>query len=223
MKKILCALGVCLLAAGTQAEVVAEFTFTGNSAASSDTSLNSTVSDWSLTNISGASIAGDLATIAAVNTTQSGDVDPAGTNPQWYSFTFTVTGLGAGETMDLTSITYKYTVVQPLNMAVGLYSSVDGFASTAAQLDGVDTGTDYTSPQTFNQTVDLSSAGFQGLENEDVIEFRFYLADTSNGTTRIHQLDDIVLNGSVVPEPATIGMLGLGTLITLLIRRWKCC
>jgi len=32
-------------------------------------------------------------------------------------------------------------------------------------------------------------------------------------------MDNLVLNGTVIPEPATIGMLGLGALITLVVRR----
>ncbi|MDF7800142.1 sialate O-acetylesterase [Pontiellaceae bacterium B1224] len=195
MKKILCAYAVCLFAAVfTRAEVVAEFNFTGDSAASSDSSIYSTVSAF---NVGVGAIGGDLISASGAETTLGGDVDPAGTGAQYHSFNVTVAGLGAGETLDLTSLTYTYTVLSPLNMAVGLYSSVDGFASTAAQLDGVDTGSDYTNPQTFNQTATLSGAGFTGLENNDVIEFRFYLADSSSSAGRHHQLDDIVLNGSV--------------------------
>ncbi|MDF7823598.1 sialate O-acetylesterase [Pontiellaceae bacterium B12227] len=195
MKKILCAYVVSLLAtAAAQAEVVAEFNFAGNAAASSDSSIYSTVSVF---NVGVGAISGDLVSASGAETTQSGDVDPAGAGAQYHSFTVTVTNLDAGETLDLTSLTYTYTVLHPLNFAVGLYSSVDGFASTAAQLDGVDTGTDYTNPQTFNQTATLSGSGFQGLENNDVVEFRFYLADGSSSASRTHQLDDIVLNGSV--------------------------
>jgi len=35
------------------------------------------------------------------------------------------------------------------------------------------------------------------------------------------QIDSILINGTVVPEPATIGMLGIGALITILIRKMR--
>ncbi|WP_136079386.1 acetylxylan esterase [Pontiella desulfatans] len=202
MKKVLAVFSICLLAAAAPAEEFATFTFDGDSVSSSDYSIYSTVSDF---NVGVGSISGGLADATGADTTQSGDVNPAGAGAQYHSFTVTVTGLGAGETLDLTSLTYTYTVVSPLNMAVGLYSSVDGFANTAAQLDGVDTGTDYSSPQTFNQTVALSGAGFQGLENSETIEFRFYLADGSGSPGRHHQLDDIVLNSNTEsPQPTPV-------------------
>jgi hypothetical protein len=34
-------------------------------------------------------------------------------------------------------------------------------------------------------------------------------------------MDNLKLSGTAIPEPATIGMLGLGAIITLLIRRMK--
>jgi hypothetical protein len=219
MKKTVCALSIGLLGAGIVcADVLAEFTFTKNSRASSDTSLNSAVSEF---NVGAGSISGDLVSTTADLTTQSGDVDPAGAGAQYDSFTLTVTGLRAGETLNLTSLTYVYTVIRPLNMAIGVYSSVDGFNSSVAQLDGVDTGIDYATPQTFNQTVFLSGTGFKGLLNNDTIEFRFYLADTSTGIGRIHQLDSIVLDGtvSVIPKPTAIGLLGMGAIITFLLRK----
>ena len=203
MKKGLSVFSIGLLAASiVQSEEFATFAFDGDSAASSDYSIYSTVSAF---NVGVGAISGGLVDATGADTTQGGNVDPAGAGAQYHSFTVTVTGLGAGETLDLTSLTYTYTVISPLNMAVGLYSSVDGFASTAAQLDGVDTGTDYSSPQSFNQTVTLSGAGFKGLENGDQVEFRFYLADGSGSSGRHHQLDDIVLNSNTEsPQPTPV-------------------
>ncbi|MDQ8195648.1 PEP-CTERM sorting domain-containing protein [Coraliomargarita sp. SDUM461004] len=221
MKKIFCALSAFIAVSGVvHAEVLADFSFTGDSAASSDSSIYSSLTAF---NVGVGSISGELVSATGADVTQSGDVDPAGTGARYQSFTLTVTGLGAGETLDLTSLTYDYTVIQPLNFAVGLYSSVDGFASAAAQLDGVDTDLDYSTPQAFNQTVTLSAGDFSGLENADTVEFRFYLADGSSSTSRYHQLDNIVLNGTVnaIPEPSMLGLVGVVGLAAFSIRNRK--
>ncbi len=64
--------------------------------------------------------------------------------------------------------------------------------------------------------------GFQAVNAFDVNSYALYdnigvwdSATDTVGTTSVLQLSP----GSVIPEPATIGMLGLGALVTLVIRR----
>jgi len=69
---------------------------------------------------------------------------------------------------------------------------------------------------------DLSTvAALQGLTDETV-EFRFLLGDDSGATSRIHVLDNIVIDGTVsaIPEPsATLLLDGAGFLMLLRRRR----
>jgi len=48
------------------------------------------------------------------------------------------------------------------------------------------------------------------------VEFRIY-AKAGSGSGSFFAIDNVTLNGSVTPEPATIGLFGLG--ITAIIRR----
>ena len=67
-------------------------------------------------------------------------------------------------------------------------------------------------------SVDLSSiSGFTDLEE---VTFRFYVYDEYSGQqNRRIGVDNIQV--SVIPEPATIGMLGVGAVAALLVRRFK--
>ena len=66
--------------------------------------------------------------------------------------------------------------------------------------------------------IDLSgNASLQGI---DSVEFRIYMWG-GNGTAASSRVnfDQIVVEGSVIPEPATIGLLGLGAVALLALRR----
>jgi hypothetical protein len=76
--------------------------------------------------------------------------------------------------------------------------------------------------------VDRNITGTDGSVNYDFadftttedVTFTVYWSGTSTDTTlgRVY-VDDFVLNGTVIPEPATIGLLGLGSLALLAFRR----
>jgi hypothetical protein len=69
---------------------------------------------------------------------------------------------------------------------------------------------------------DLS--GVPSLQSRtNTTQFRFYVYDNSTVTTKVlrARVDNITVNGSVIPEPVTIGMLGLGSLIVLTLRRMR--
>ncbi len=86
----------------------------------------------------------------------------------------------------------------------------------------------------FLATIDLTGGTFDGLSST---EFRVYAWDSGVGAAALSNPDkfglgkastnigdgvmDIAFSGdvTVVPEPATVGMLGLGSLVALLIRR----
>lgn len=110
---------------------------------------------------------------------------------------------------------------------VALLSSVDGF-SAGNEIDSVTniqdvTGGFDTDSSGFGAAIDLSASKYQGLTGTTT--FRLYGYNTSGGTgvTRLRSLsgDDLVINGgvSVIPEPATMGMLFLGVGGLLYARR----
>ena len=70
---------------------------------------------------------------------------------------------------------------------------------------GVTTFSSATGSGSFSQAITLNSTSFDA----------YMVAFTSDGT------GSTIDNVSVVPEPATVGMLGLGALITLVIRRMR--
>jgi hypothetical protein len=196
---------ILLLGAGVGAQdvdVVAEFTFDGNSAASSDVSSYSTVSDWDLTYASAsATITGEMTVVLADGNNENGgttvnSLDPTVSGTVYQSFTLTVTGLGAGGTLSLSSLTFDYIVVSPLGFSCGVYSSLSGFTGTGDSLGGQSA---ISTAGTYPVSIDLTTNPvFAGLENGDTVEFRIYLADgSSNVSTRKHELDNIVLSGSV--------------------------
>lgn len=105
-----------------------------------------------------------------------------------------------------------------------IWGAVDGWGGTfnsggtgtaktglTSLLSGSITGFDVTPTGTYSTSVDFG-AGY------DQIIVRFG-ANISGPSTSEASIADISLGSTVVPEPATVGMLGLGALISLLIRR----
>jgi hypothetical protein len=146
---------------------------------------------------------------AAISTSQyvSVEVNPLLDNTVSYdsvSFRFGGDNTSAGTdctfTLELRSSLDNYTSVLGTTSYAALRSSGQlNFTTTSFDLSVIPSFQEVSSPTTF----------------------RFYVYDNSNvNTTKIAvRLDDISVYGSVIPEPATIGMLGLGMLIVITARR----
>ncbi len=125
-------------------------------------------------------------------------------------FSITVTP-DAGTIIDLESITLDGARGGGSDRGFVVRSSVDGFT---ANLNGPETESMATQRPTLTAyTIDLTDPAFDAISGP--IEFRFYAYST--GPDNVLELDNIAINGVIVPEPSGLALLGIGGL--LLFRR----
>ncbi len=223
MKKFVIVVLVSMVCSLSQGAVIAEYSFGADLAATTE-GANVTASDIGLS--AGLAGFGGRSSTAGgcfyARSSGTGVTDLAGaiTDDDYLTFTIDV---APGYEMDVTSLTlqqgYSYNASYTGKwLTADLLTSVGGFTS----VDGVSSITSYaTTPQSGSAvyyqswTIDSEFSGveFQGLTGST--EFRFYLTDNTNSADIIHRMDDIVLNGTVIPEPATLCLLGLGSLVAL--------
>lgn len=195
----------------SHAAILANYNFT-SATASVDADANSTASSFTSNYGSNSGLSG------AGNYFVRVQVTPPLTDPVTTTnyFTFTVTA-ASGFTLNLTDLALKTALVDP-NQPSGttfVRSSVDGFAFDLGSYTQTGTsGSDFT-----NRSIDLTGAAYQNLSS---ITFRIYHYDDTDSTSStglVHRIDDVVLNGSAIPEPASLAILGLGGLSMLVRRR----
>lgn len=81
--------------------------------------------------------------------------------------------------------------------------------------------TDWTAvTQVVSDTRENVAIDFSDFTTTEDVQFRVYWSGSANKSSngRVY-VDDFVLNGTVIPEPATIGMVGLGAVALLALRR----
>ena len=222
----------CVAMSHSHAAVIAEYDF--------NTDLNASTADANITAgavTSGAGISGDsgrssisnsLFALASATSTASISVGTAIANDDYFSVTI---GADSGYYMDLDSITldYGYTrngaIFGDKDLKAYIFSSFTGFVDASDILGDkvISTTVDDNSLQypggSPSLTVDLSAYNYVWSGGE--IEFRIYLADTTNNGAYIHRIDNVTLNGVVaaVPEPSSTALLGLGGLALMLRRK----
>jgi hypothetical protein len=194
--------------------VVASYNFTGSSYASSDLSLDSTAGDLVASGFTASfdTTNGNATPSLAIATSSTGPsltVTEANaiSNDDYFSFTITPT-LDAGESLNFTTFTFDVAGRNSnSNSMYVLRSSVDSYAATV----GI-TGTVVlaSAPTTWvSQSFNLSDDPIlQGVTTATT--FRLYVIDNRGSTAHI-LLDNVVLNGTTVPEPgaAWLGSLGM--------------
>jgi hypothetical protein len=212
MKKVLATLAMAALAVtAAHAGVLANYPFTGSSQASTDADGNSTAGSFgdgagwtSSIDVGRGNVAPSISVVSTStdSSTQSGAVTA---NDYW---TFTITP-NAGFTLNLSSLTFDYAnytndATFPTENFFAR-SSINGFSSNLA---AAVTATVASAGAFSNASIDLSGASFQNVATP--IEFRIYVYDGTTDADRGALLDNIVLNGTAVPEPGTWLLLCLG-------------
>ncbi|MFA9478959.1 PEP-CTERM sorting domain-containing protein [Phycisphaerales bacterium AB-hyl4] len=101
------------------------------------------------------------------------------------------------------------------SFTVHLRSSLDNFAEDiAATTLGGDGSVNVVNG---SGSFDLSDAAFQALT--DSVTFRMYMVtdigSRTDGSQYVRIMPDVVLNGTVVPEPGTLGLAALGSVFVL--------
>ncbi len=196
---ILGAMLLCLtFASASKAAILANYNFDANSS-SNDTDTSSTASIFTDT------FPSDSDRSTGGNYFARIEVTPLVLDTTLY-LSFTVEA-ASGNILNLTSLAFRSSLsasstTTPFNGSVIVRSSVDNFtADLATFTQARTTAVDFTS-----RLVDLSGSQFQNLT---AITFHFYLidgSDDSTGSSFVHRIDDVVLNGDAIPEPSTFGL-----------------
>lgn len=238
------AAGICLSAPLSHAVVLANYNFqavTGGAASTVSTASTVTGAGYSLTTFTGGvGLQGTLTPAGPITATSTTGVGTT-TNTQhlvvrvggtdatsrteeaaavtandYYGFTITP---DAGASLSLTTLSYDFSRSGTYSGRIFVRSSLDGFTST------IHTNDLPTSTNTLGAATPINlTAGFANLT--EAVTFRFYFADNSASLTdvdtnagTVYRLDNFILEGSVVPEPGSTLLLGLGAAGFLIRRR----
>jgi len=234
MKKLITIVAAMLVAAtAVRADVLASWDMTGLAASQSSAPVTTVGADMSSSALSsGPRFSNGISWPDAMGTyAESWRMGPALANSialgSYYSFTLTP---DAGKTVSYDSINVRFAVNAGntgTDATFHLLASQTGFTDTDA-LDAVNivTGTETNFvPEIHSATFDLSGAGLTGLSA--ATEFRIYVSVASGGNrigightwSGVTEPDDLIVNGSVIPEPATLGLLGFAAAGLLWFRK----
>lgn len=214
-KALIVALAIGLTAASARADILAQYTFTGSARTSSDAdplSVASTFDDGTGFTSSFDLTRGNSApSLAVVSTVIDGSTQAAAVTAGDY-FTFTITPT-TGTTLNLSSLTFDYAnYTNDGTFPTETFFARSNQDSFAANLASAVTATTGSAGVFATATITLGAA-FQNLTTP--VEFRIYLSDGTNDADRGALIDNVVLNGTAIPEPSTWAMLGVGSILLL--------
>jgi len=219
--------------------VIASYEFSGGSAASSDADPNSTAGAFDVSQIGAISSYSNMVFVDSSVTPDN--TIAAVTGNDYVGFTV---DLGSN-TYNLTSLSFDYHITdayEDSDYGVRVMNSITGFTDDSTVMDSDDAVSDgvsrtYTFPapggtgdidtETVNVNIDLTDPYTSAIFGDDLqgvtgeVEFRLYLVDGSGANFRYHRIDNVVLQGNVVPEPSTLAIWTLGLLGLIGWRRRK--
>lgn len=207
MKKALIALLVLGMAAVSQADIIAQYTFDSSAATSSDTAALSTASALSISagtfvyTTTGSTAFGALgATPPAIDRGTWGTGTTFGNSVYWF---FTVT-VDPGYVLNVTSFDF-------LGERTGAGPQTFGWS-----INGVEQGNWTPGNTLYASFTDTPGAEGLNLQGTVTIGLHAYNA-TSTGNFRV---DNVILNGAIaIPEPGVLALLGLGLGALIYVRR----
>ncbi|MGJ8678358.1 MAG: PEP-CTERM sorting domain-containing protein [Akkermansiaceae bacterium] len=206
-KTLLYTLGACTLLAGAaQAATLATFDFTGGSLVATTQDFG-TSGDITL----GADYTADAVAGTVFNTSAGFGTNTAVADQQAL-FLYTVSGLVGNERLTLDSITLTTAQTGGANSF-----RIQAYAAGAAASLGVDPVVNTGSTDVF--VFDQNTSNYTELQNGDSLLVGWGARDGNNPPTRV-DYDNLILSGTitVVPEPSSSALLGLG-FAGLLLRR----
>ncbi len=208
----------------TYAAVLADYPFTGNSPASVDTEPLTDATNVIFGAFSGGAGSQTITSNELrVPTNATGDVGAdSDTLAEALALgnyvTFTIET--KGNTVSFSELTFDHSFVNALvgtSSSIAVMSSATGFSNGDELAVYTFTGNVGNSGP-LTRTIDLSSEiSLQNVTTD--VEFRLYFYDNSDTGARYTAVDNIVLEGSAVPEPAGAGLLAAGVGVVTLWRR----
>jgi hypothetical protein len=221
------ATGIFILPFAANADVLAEYTFTGSSAAevvvADSSAANVTAEDFTGSGGATFSSYSDMAFIYSDDATAT--LISAIAGQDYWEFQVEV---ASGYSLNLESLDfdhYSTNTSDPLvsfESSLSVFSSVNGFDAADVLLTSTETNSvDNSSPQLQESvSVTLSGLDYQGLTGTTT--FRIYAFSDGSDEDQIIRLDNVVLNGTVsaVPEPSSFALLaGFCGLASVMVRR----
>ena len=210
MKKLLVGLMVLGLAATAGAEVILQYTFTGSVATPSTEASGVTGTSFGVSPQTGFTYGstGGAPTPPAVFTSGWNQ----GTPTAYWSFGLTLgAGLQFADTPDSLTFSFDYrsTSTGPVNWQLD-YDAGSGWSLLASGA--------LTANSAWNSVANADASDLDGVSG--TVNFRLYgyAASSASGTWGV---DNVTLNGSVIPEPTTVVMMGIGLIGIVFARRLR--
>lgn len=216
---VIAGLATTLVAGNASAVVIAEYTFTGGSLASSDTegstsasaiNFNAWVNHPFYPGGDTPVISDDkfLARTSVTNPlaeTGSADLDDAIAADNFIEFTIT------GTDFDVTSVSFDYIISGSNTYKYRAFVLSDVTGSTAQGMS-----VELQSTEASDHVVATANIA-SDWENLNSLTLRIYLADSTTNTNGFHYIDNIVVQGT--PEPGTLALVALGGVCLIKRRR----